>query len=79
MFLQVQPLQMEPLVVLCPVGTWSAEQDATVSYVTAPEFASSAWDWIGLYRVIGTRGAEGRVLRLGPALLPRHQGSSEAR
>ncbi|KAL7976051.1 hypothetical protein Chor_009729 [Crotalus horridus] len=47
----VQPLQMEPLVVLYPVGTWSAEQDATVSYVTAPEFTSSAWDWIGLYRV----------------------------
>ncbi|KAG8122499.1 hypothetical protein E2320_018018 [Naja naja] len=49
--LKMQPLQTEPLVVLCPVGTWRAEQDATVSYVTAPEFASSAWDWIGLYRV----------------------------
>ncbi|XP_013914868.1 PREDICTED: LOW QUALITY PROTEIN: inositol polyphosphate 5-phosphatase K [Thamnophis sirtalis] len=49
--LKVQPLQEEPLVVLCPVGTWSAGQDATVSYVTAPEFASSPWDWIGLYRV----------------------------
>ncbi|XP_026576935.1 inositol polyphosphate 5-phosphatase K [Pseudonaja textilis] len=49
--LKMQPLQTEPLVVLRPVGTWRAEQDATVSYVTAPEFASSAWDWIGLYRV----------------------------
>ncbi|XP_070591642.1 inositol polyphosphate 5-phosphatase K [Erythrolamprus reginae] len=48
--LKVQPLQSEPLVVLFPVGGWSAEQDATVSYVTAPEFPSSAWDWIGLYR-----------------------------
>lgn len=80
MFLQVQPLQVEPLVVLCPVGTWSAEQDATVSYVTAPEFASSAWDWIGLYRVSGV--GEGRgprlVLGSGPALLPGDQGSSRA-
>ncbi|KAM6459117.1 inositol polyphosphate 5-phosphatase K isoform 2-T2 [Liasis olivaceus] len=49
--LKVQPLWADPLVLLCPVGTWSAEQDATVSYVTAPEFVSSAWDWIGLYKV----------------------------
>lgn len=49
--LQVQPLWTDPLVLLYPVGPWSAEQDATVSYVTAPEFVSSAWDWIGLYKV----------------------------
>ncbi|XP_063150681.1 inositol polyphosphate 5-phosphatase K isoform X2 [Candoia aspera] len=49
--LKVQPLWTDPLVLLYPVGTWSAEQDATVSYVTSPEFVSSAWDWIGLYKV----------------------------
>lgn len=77
MFLQVEPLQVEPLVVLCPLGTWSAEQDATVSYVTAPEFCSSAWDWIGLYRVSGVRPR--LVLRPSSALLPGHHGSSRAR
>lgn len=86
LFLQVQPLQMEPLVVLCPVGTWSAEQDATVSYVTAPEFTSSAWDWIGLYSVSGVGVGGGLGWCSGPALLcspgtralPEHPGCPEA-
>ncbi|XP_061461439.1 inositol polyphosphate 5-phosphatase K isoform X2 [Rhineura floridana] len=49
--LEMEPLVSAPLVLLHPVGHWSAEQDATVSYSTAPEFPSSAWDWIGLYEV----------------------------
>ncbi|XP_042298666.1 inositol polyphosphate 5-phosphatase K isoform X4 [Sceloporus undulatus] len=49
--LEVKPLVSAPLVTLHPVGNWTAEQDATVSYSTAPEFLSSAWDWIGLYKV----------------------------
>ncbi|XP_063002497.1 inositol polyphosphate 5-phosphatase K isoform X2 [Elgaria multicarinata webbii] len=49
--LEMKPLALTPLVVLHPLGNWNAEQDATVSYSTAPEFPSSAWDWIGLYKV----------------------------
>nr|XP_028563714.1 inositol polyphosphate 5-phosphatase K isoform X2 [Podarcis muralis] len=49
--LEMKPLPPVPLVRLHPVGNWDAEQDATVRYSTAPEFPSSAWDWIGLYKV----------------------------
>uniref|UniRef100_A0A8D2KSD5 Inositol polyphosphate-5-phosphatase K n=1 Tax=Varanus komodoensis TaxID=61221 RepID=A0A8D2KSD5_VARKO len=49
--LEMKLLVSVPLVVLQPLGNWSAEEDGTVSYSTAPEFPSSAWDWIGLYKV----------------------------
>ncbi|XP_066491252.1 inositol polyphosphate 5-phosphatase K isoform X1 [Tiliqua scincoides] len=49
--LEMKPLVSVPLVVLRPVGEWSAGQDATVSYSTVPEFPSSAWDWIALYKM----------------------------
>ncbi|XP_053131241.1 inositol polyphosphate 5-phosphatase K isoform X2 [Hemicordylus capensis] len=49
--LEIKPLASSPLVTLRPVGEWSAGHDVTVSYSTLPEFPSSAWDWIGLYRV----------------------------
>lgn len=47
----MRPLMSVPLVVLRPMGEWSAGQDATVSYSTVPEFPGSAWDWIALYKV----------------------------
>lgn len=47
----MKPQASTPLVLLHPVGSWSAGQDATVGYSPAPEFPSSAWDWIGLYKV----------------------------
>lgn len=50
--LEMKPLVSVPLVVLRPVGEWSAGQDANVSYSTVPEFPGSAWDWIALYRVM---------------------------
>lgn len=50
--LEMKPLVSVPLVVLHPVGEWSAGQDANVSYSTVPEFPGSAWDWIALYRVM---------------------------
>ncbi|NXP21545.1 INP5K phosphatase, partial [Scytalopus superciliaris] len=40
-----------PLVMLNPEGEWSAERDVIIRYSTAPEFPSSAWDWIGLFKV----------------------------
>ncbi|XP_020659193.2 inositol polyphosphate 5-phosphatase K isoform X2 [Pogona vitticeps] len=49
--LEMKRLVSDPLVELHPVGDWSAERDATVGYSTAPDFPSSAWDWIALYKV----------------------------
>nr|XP_060612906.1 inositol polyphosphate 5-phosphatase K isoform X1 [Anolis sagrei ordinatus] len=49
--LEMKTLVSDPLVKIRPVGNWTAEQDAMVSYSTAPDFQSSAWDWIGLYKV----------------------------
>ncbi|XP_062815792.1 inositol polyphosphate 5-phosphatase K isoform X3 [Anolis carolinensis] len=49
--LEMKTLGSDPLVKIHPVGNWTAEQDATVSYSTAPDFQSSVWDWIGLYKV----------------------------
>ncbi|XP_054858033.1 inositol polyphosphate 5-phosphatase K [Eublepharis macularius] len=49
--LELKPLVSVPLVTLHPVGKWSTEQEATVSYSALPEFPHSAWDWIGLYKV----------------------------
>lgn len=31
---------------------WSAEHDVLISYSAVPGFPSSAWDWIGLFKVM---------------------------
>ncbi|KAL2297317.1 hypothetical protein Nmel_016616 [Mimus melanotis] len=49
--LEMKPLVSDPLVVLNPEGEWSAEHDVLIRYSAVPEFASSAWDWIGLFQV----------------------------
>uniref|UniRef100_A0A1A8NFH3 Inositol polyphosphate-5-phosphatase K n=4 Tax=Nothobranchius TaxID=28779 RepID=A0A1A8NFH3_9TELE len=40
-----------PLVDISPVGVWSADQNALLTYTVQEDFMSSLWDWIGLYRV----------------------------
>ncbi|XP_069001682.1 inositol polyphosphate 5-phosphatase K [Embiotoca jacksoni] len=40
-----------PLVHVSPVGLWSADQDALLTYTVQEDFLSSTWDWIGLYKV----------------------------
>ncbi|TKS82936.1 Inositol polyphosphate 5-phosphatase K [Collichthys lucidus] len=40
-----------PLVHISPLGTWSGDQDALLSYTFQEDFMSSTWDWIGLYKV----------------------------
>ncbi|KAM4544794.1 inositol polyphosphate 5-phosphatase K isoform 2-T2 [Odontesthes bonariensis] len=40
-----------PLVHVSPVGVWSADQNALVTYTVQEDFMSSTWDWIGLYKV----------------------------
>ncbi|XP_054022325.1 inositol polyphosphate 5-phosphatase K isoform X2 [Dryobates pubescens] len=49
--LELKPLLSEPLVTLNPEGEWSAEHDVLINYSAVPEFPSSAWDWIGLFKV----------------------------
>ncbi|KAM6110580.1 inositol polyphosphate 5-phosphatase K isoform 2-T2 [Pterocles gutturalis] len=49
--LELKPLLSDPLVTLNPEGEWSAEHDVLISYSAVPEFPSSAWDWIGLFKV----------------------------
>ncbi|NXK85364.1 INP5K phosphatase, partial [Formicarius rufipectus] len=49
--LEMKPLLLVPLVMLNPEGEWSAEHDVIIRYSTVPEFPSSAWDWIGLFKV----------------------------
>ncbi|XP_054899691.1 inositol polyphosphate 5-phosphatase K isoform X1 [Poeciliopsis prolifica] len=39
------------LVDLTPVGEWSADQNALLTYTILEDFMSSTWDWIGLYKV----------------------------
>lgn len=39
-----------PLVRVAPVGIWSADQDALLTYSVLEDFMSSTWDWIGLYK-----------------------------
>ncbi|XP_029956290.1 inositol polyphosphate 5-phosphatase K isoform X2 [Salarias fasciatus] len=39
------------LVHVSPVGVWSADQDALLTYTVQEDFMSSTWDWIGLYKV----------------------------
>ncbi|XP_064323839.1 inositol polyphosphate 5-phosphatase K isoform X2 [Phalacrocorax carbo] len=49
--LELKPLLTDPLVTLNAEGEWSAEHDVVISYSAVPEFPSSAWDWIGLFKV----------------------------
>ncbi|KAK4812138.1 hypothetical protein QYF61_000979 [Mycteria americana] len=49
--LELKPLLSDPLVTLNPEGEWSADHDVLISYSAVPEFPSSAWDWIGLFKV----------------------------
>ncbi|XP_052545124.1 inositol polyphosphate 5-phosphatase K isoform X1 [Tympanuchus pallidicinctus] len=49
--LELKPLLSDPLVTLSPEGEWSAEHDVLISYSAVPGFPSSAWDWIGLFKV----------------------------
>ncbi|XP_049657741.1 inositol polyphosphate 5-phosphatase K isoform X2 [Accipiter gentilis] len=49
--LELKPLLSDPLIILSPEGEWSAEHDVLISYSAVPEFPSSAWDWIGLFKV----------------------------
>ncbi|XP_069471521.1 inositol polyphosphate 5-phosphatase K isoform X2 [Ambystoma mexicanum] len=48
---QLKPLVSTPLVTLRPEGEWNADSDGLISYSLTPEFPSSTWDWIGLYKV----------------------------
>ncbi|KAJ1186463.1 hypothetical protein NDU88_003244 [Pleurodeles waltl] len=48
---QLKPLMSTPLVNLRPEGEWNADSDGLISYSLTPEFPSSTWDWIGLYKV----------------------------
>uniref|UniRef100_A0A8B9SCN0 Inositol polyphosphate-5-phosphatase K n=1 Tax=Apteryx owenii TaxID=8824 RepID=A0A8B9SCN0_APTOW len=49
--LEMKPLLSIPSVTLSPEGEWSAEHDVLISYSAVHEFPSSAWDWIGLFKV----------------------------
>ncbi|RVE63885.1 hypothetical protein OJAV_G00140740 [Oryzias javanicus] len=40
-----------PLVCLSPLGVWSADENAPLTYTVLEDFMSSTWDWIGLYKV----------------------------
>ncbi|KAM9852767.1 inositol polyphosphate 5-phosphatase K-like [Aulostomus maculatus] len=49
--LDMRKMYKTPLVHLQPEGDWSADIDAMVLYTPLQPFPSSAWDWIGLYKV----------------------------
>ncbi|KAK2831720.1 hypothetical protein Q7C36_016806 [Tachysurus vachellii] len=49
--LELRKLYETPLVHVCAEGKWSADMDAVVTYSPLEQFPSSAWDWIGLYKV----------------------------
>ncbi|KAM6932869.1 inositol polyphosphate 5-phosphatase K-like isoform 2-T2 [Lycodopsis pacificus] len=49
--LELRKMFDAPLVRLQPEGDWSADIDAMVLYSPLQPFTSSAWDWIGLYKV----------------------------
>ena len=42
------------MVHISPVGVWSADQDAVLTYTVQEDFMSSTWDWVGLYKVLTT-------------------------
>ncbi|XP_077021584.1 inositol polyphosphate 5-phosphatase K isoform X2 [Tamandua tetradactyla] len=49
--LELKPLVSTPLITLTPEGLWTMEDDMLISYSLTPDFLSSPWDWIGLYKV----------------------------
>lgn len=49
--LELRKMFETPLVRLQPEGDWSADIDAMVLYSPLQPFPSSAWDWIGLFKV----------------------------
>lgn len=48
---QLRKMYETPLVQVCAEGEWSADFDALITYRLLQSFPSSAWDWIGLYKV----------------------------
>ncbi|XP_047403580.1 inositol polyphosphate 5-phosphatase K isoform X3 [Sciurus carolinensis] len=49
--LELKPLMSVPLITMMPDGLCTMENDMLVSYSSTPNFLSSSWDWIGLYKV----------------------------
>ncbi|VTJ55170.1 Hypothetical predicted protein [Marmota monax] len=49
--LELKPLMTVPLITMIPDGLCTMENDMLVSYSSTPNFHSSSWDWIGLYKV----------------------------
>ncbi|XP_045841942.1 inositol polyphosphate 5-phosphatase K isoform X3 [Meles meles] len=49
--LELKPLVSTPPITLMPEGLWTMENDMLISYSLTPDFPSSPWDWIGLYKV----------------------------
>lgn len=49
--LQLKPLMSGPLITIMTEGPWTIENDMLISYSSSPDFLSSPWDWIGLYKV----------------------------
>lgn len=41
-----------PLITMMTEYLWTMENDMLISYTSTPEFLSSPWDWIGLYKVM---------------------------
>lgn len=41
-----------PLITIMTEGPWTIENDMLISYSSSPDFLSSPWDWIGLYKVM---------------------------
>uniref|UniRef100_H3BWQ3 Inositol polyphosphate-5-phosphatase K n=1 Tax=Tetraodon nigroviridis TaxID=99883 RepID=H3BWQ3_TETNG len=40
-----------PMLYISPVGVWSADEGACLTYTVQEDFMSSTWDWVGLYKV----------------------------
>ncbi|XP_069883553.1 inositol polyphosphate 5-phosphatase K isoform X2 [Dipodomys merriami] len=49
--LELNPLMSVPLITMMPESLWTMENDMLISYSSSPDFLSSCWDWIGLYKV----------------------------
>ncbi|XP_035303098.1 inositol polyphosphate 5-phosphatase K isoform X2 [Cricetulus griseus] len=48
--LELNPRMSVPLITMMPECLWTMENDMLISYTSTPEFLSSPWDWIGLYK-----------------------------
>lgn len=49
--LELKPAVFIPMITLMHEGLWTTENDMLISYSSTPDFLSSPWDWIGLYKV----------------------------